>query len=83
MTPKSSQIALVMVNKLREVGFPRLLNGAVYKQNKNANQILYGRRVTAKQILIDGDVPSPQSAGHLDSVLSKYSPSGGRTFARL
>ena len=59
------------------------LNGAVYKQNKNANQILYGRRVTAKQILIDGDVPSPQSAGHLDSALAKYSPSGGRTFARL
>src|ERR1017187_7986097 len=36
------------------------LNGAVYKQNENANQRLYGRRVTAKQILIDGSVPSPQ-----------------------
>jgi lipid-binding SYLF domain-containing protein len=59
------------------------LNGAVYKQNENANQRLYGRRVTAKELLIDGTVPSPLSAGRLDGTLAKYSPSGGRTFARL
>ena len=59
------------------------LDGAVYKQNENANRSLYGRSVTAKQILIDGTVLSPRSAGHLDGALSKYSPSGGRTFARL
>jgi lipid-binding SYLF domain-containing protein len=59
------------------------LNGAVYKQDRNDNQKLYGRRVTAKEILIDGTVPSPQSAGPLDGALAKYSPSGGRTFARL
>jgi lipid-binding SYLF domain-containing protein len=59
------------------------LNGAVYKQNENANQRLYGRRVTAKEILIDGTVPPPPSAGRLDGTLAKYSPSGGQTFARL
>jgi lipid-binding SYLF domain-containing protein len=59
------------------------LNGAVYKQDRDDNQKLYGRRVTAKEILIDGTVSSPQSARHLDGTLAKYSPSGGRTFARL
>ena len=59
------------------------LNGAVYKQNEDANQKIYGRRVTAKEILIEGTVRSPQSAGRLDAALTKYSPSGGRTFARL
>jgi lipid-binding SYLF domain-containing protein len=59
------------------------LNGAVYKQDRDDNQKLYGRRVTAREILIDGTVPSPQSAQHLDGALTKYSPSGGRTFARL
>src|ERR1039457_1259699 len=59
------------------------LNGAVYKQDRDDNQKLYGRRVTAKEILIDGTVPSPQSARRFDGTLAKYSPSGGRTFARL
>src|SRR5579863_9918924 len=38
------------------------LNGAVYKQDRNGNQRLYGRRVSAKEILIEGTVPSPRSA---------------------
>jgi len=59
------------------------LNGAVYKQDEDDNQALYGRRVTAKEILIDGTVPSPRAAEGLDGTLTKYSPSGGRTFARL
>jgi lipid-binding SYLF domain-containing protein len=59
------------------------LDGAVYKQDKDDNQELYGRRVTAKEILIDGTVPSPRAADGLDGTLTKFSPSGGRTFARL
>jgi len=55
----------------------------VYKQDEDDNQKVYGRRVTAKEILIDGTVPSPRSAQGLDGTLRKYSPSGGRTFARL
>src|ERR1700722_10925895 len=38
------------------------LDGAVYKQDEDDNQKLYGRRLTAKEILIDGTVPSPHSA---------------------
>ena len=59
------------------------LDGAVYKQDRDDNQALYGHRVTAKEILIDGTVPSPHAAEALDGTLTKFSPSGGRTFARL
>jgi lipid-binding SYLF domain-containing protein len=59
------------------------LDGAVYKQDEGDNQKVYGRRVTAKEILIDGTVRTPRAAQGLDSTLSKYSPSGGRTFDRL
>ena len=59
------------------------LDGAVYKQDEDDNQVLYGRRVTAKEILIDGTVPTPRAAEGLDGTLTKFSPSGGRTFARL
>jgi lipid-binding SYLF domain-containing protein len=59
------------------------LDGAVYKQDEGDNQKVYGRRVTAKEILIDGTVRTPSAALGLDGALTKYSPSGGRTFARL
>ena len=59
------------------------LDGAVYKQDEGDNEKVYGRRVTAKEILIDGTVSPTGAARGLDSTLTKYSPSGGRTFARL
>lgn len=59
------------------------LDGAVYKQDEEDNQKVYGRKVTAKEILIGGTVRSPRSAQPLDNTLTKYSPAGGRTFARL
>jgi lipid-binding SYLF domain-containing protein len=59
------------------------LDGAVYKQDEDANQKIYGHRVTAKEILIDGTVPSPREARFLDGALTKFSPSGGHTFASL
>jgi lipid-binding SYLF domain-containing protein len=59
------------------------LDGAVYKQDEDDNQKVYGRRVTAKEILIDGTVRPTRAAQGLDGALTKYSPAGGRTFARL
>lgn len=56
--------------------------GTVCKQDKENNQKLYGRRVIAKEVLIDGTVPTPVAAQGLDSALTKYSPSAGRTFGR-
>ncbi|HTS69872.1 MAG TPA: lipid-binding SYLF domain-containing protein [Terriglobia bacterium] len=54
------------------------LEGAVFKQDKDANRSLYGREVTAKQILIQGGLPAPPEAKWLDGALSKYSPHGGQ-----
>jgi SH3 domain-containing YSC84-like protein 1 len=59
------------------------LDGSVVKQDADDNQKLYGRRISAKEILIDGSVASPRSAQPLDRTLTKYSPKGGREFRRV
>ena len=56
------------------------LDGAVVKQDRDDNEKLYGRKVTAKEILIDGTVPTPPAAQALDSTLTKYSSKGGQSF---
>jgi lipid-binding SYLF domain-containing protein len=56
------------------------LSGAVVKQDRDDNEKLYGRKVTAKEILIDGTVRTPQVALALNSALTKYSPKGGESF---
>ena len=57
------------------------LNGAVVKQDHDDNRDLYGRNLTAKEILIDGLVSPPVQAEPLVHALAKYSPRGGRSFA--
>jgi len=59
------------------------LDGAVLKQDGDDNQKLYGREVSAKEILIDGTVGTPRSAQGLNSALTKYSPKGGQAFDRV
>jgi SH3 domain-containing YSC84-like protein 1 len=59
------------------------LEGAVIKQDRDDNRDLYGRRITAREILIEGRVAAPPAALPLDRALTKYSPRGGRSFARL
>ncbi len=59
------------------------LDGAVFHQDKDSDQELYGRPITAKEILIDGVVAVPPAAKRLDDELSRYSPRGGRSFASL
>lgn len=56
------------------------LNGAVLKQDNGANQKLYGRKVSAADILIKGEVPVPPEGRRLDRTLTKYSPHGGAPF---
>src|SRR5438105_13524417 len=56
------------------------LDGAVMKQDKDDNRKLYGREVSAKQILIDGTVAAPASARPLDNLLAQYAPRGGERF---
>ncbi len=59
------------------------LEGAIVKQDKGDNRDLYGRRVTAKEILIGGAVAPPREAAALRHTLARYSPTGGHTFALL
>ena len=56
------------------------LEGAVMKQDRDDNKDLYGRRVSAKQILIDAEVAVPPAAEPLNHMLAKYSPRGGHAF---
>jgi SH3 domain-containing YSC84-like protein 1 len=56
------------------------LDGAVLKQDKGDNREIYGERVTAKELLIEGTVPRPESARDLDATLTRYSPRGGQPF---
>ena len=59
------------------------LDGAVVKQDNADNRKLYGRRVTARDILFEGEVLVPPPAKPLDLALARYSSPGTRTMASL
>ena len=50
------------------------LEGSTLRQDNSANEKLYGRKVTAKEILREGKVGIPAAAHELDAELSKASP---------
>src|SRR5438445_641197 len=56
------------------------LEGAVLKQDDDANEHLYGRAVDPKEILFTRKVAVPAAARPLDAALAKYSPNGGKPF---
>ena len=53
------------------------LEGQIVKQDNDANERLYGRKVDPKDILFRDTVPAPAAASALDATLTKYSPHGG------
>ncbi len=56
------------------------LGGAIIKQDGDSDRRLYGRKVTAQDILFKNEVGIPAPARPLDAVLTKYSPHGGQKF---
>ena len=50
------------------------LKGAVMKQDRDANQVLYGKPVGAKDLLFDATEPVPKDAQEFIQTLIKYSP---------
>jgi SH3 domain-containing YSC84-like protein 1 len=54
------------------------LNGAVLKQDRESNQQLYGRKISARDILFTSAVPRPASGHGLDQTLTRHSPHGGQ-----
>jgi len=59
------------------------LDGAFVKQDKGDNEKLYGRKVTARQILINCAVAAPPQARPLRNALARYSPPGVRSTVLL
>ena len=56
------------------------LNGAVLKQDKDSNLRLYGRKISAREILFTSAVRSPAAGRRLDQTLGRNSPHGGQPF---
>jgi len=50
------------------------LEGSTLRADNRANRKLYGRELTAKEILREGKAGSPASAHELIALLNKYSP---------
>jgi len=57
------------------------LEGQVIKDDSGANQNLYGKKITAKDILFGG-TGAPGAVAPLDAALAKYSPRGGQPFPK-
>jgi lipid-binding SYLF domain-containing protein len=53
------------------------LEGQIVKQDNDANERLYGRKVAPKDILFQGAVSPPAAASALDATMTKFSPHGG------
>jgi SH3 domain-containing YSC84-like protein 1 len=58
------------------------LSGAVMKQDRDGNESLYGRKVSARDILFSSVVGVPAAGRELDRALAHYSPRGGQAFGR-
>jgi len=50
------------------------LEGSSLRPDNGANEKLYGRKLTAKEILREGKVGTPAAAQQLDAELTKASP---------
>ncbi|HSC77265.1 MAG TPA: YSC84-related protein, partial [Candidatus Acidoferrales bacterium] len=50
------------------------LEGSSLRQDKDSNEVIYGRPLSAKRILREGKVPVPKDAQELVSFLNRHSP---------
>jgi SH3 domain-containing YSC84-like protein 1 len=50
------------------------LEGSTLRPDDNATEDVYGRKLTAKEIVLDGEAQVPPSGRHLVAVLEKHSP---------
>jgi len=57
------------------------LSGAMVKQDKEGDKLLYGREISGRDILLRSAVRSPAAASTLDSALTRYSPHGGQPWS--
>jgi lipid-binding SYLF domain-containing protein len=50
------------------------LAGATLRADNDANQRVYGRKLTAREIVLDNKVAVPKAGRHLVNVLQKHTP---------
>jgi len=50
------------------------LEGSTLRQDNSANEELYGRKITAREIVMDRKMAAPPGGGRLVSLLQKASP---------
>ncbi|HLW79582.1 MAG TPA: lipid-binding SYLF domain-containing protein [Terriglobia bacterium] len=81
-TDAEMQAEILSYSRSRGVFAGLSLAGAVLKQDEDANERLYGKKLTAKDILIQGVVAPPPAAKPLIASLAKYSPHGGKRFSQ-
>lgn len=48
------------------------INGSTIRQDQDANQRFYGKRLTTKQVVIDGQAGAPEAVGEWRAALAKY-----------
>ncbi|HEV2425288.1 MAG TPA: lipid-binding SYLF domain-containing protein [Terriglobia bacterium] len=58
------------------------LSGAMVKQDKEGNRLLYRRQISARDILLRSEVRAPAAASTLDSTLTHHSPHGGQPWSQ-
>lgn len=56
------------------------LDGQMFKQDKDSNEKLYGRKIPPEDILFKNVVPAPAAAQPLDAALTQFSPHGGEPY---
>jgi len=58
------------------------LSGALLKQDKEGDRLLYGREISARDILLRSEVRAPEAAAALDATLTRHSPHGGQPWSQ-
>jgi len=76
-----SQTEILTYSRSRGAFAGLSLEGQVIKDDGGANEKLYGKQITAQDILF-GETGTPGAAEVLDSTLAKYSPRGGYSFPK-
>ena len=73
-TTASMQAEMLSYSRSRGVFGGVSLEGATLKPDGGANENLYGKKVSAKDIILTGAVPTPEQASLLLSTLNEHAP---------
>jgi lipid-binding SYLF domain-containing protein len=73
-TTASMQAEMLSYSRSRGVFGGVSLEGSTLKPDDGANENLYGKKVSAEEIIVKGAVPKPEEASLLLSTLNEHSP---------